>query len=457
MTSTERTRQAAYEEFEKHVQQAQALQGDSEVSQCYQGEGSLYQGPAVLVRNTFLDIDDRLAPEPNTLRRSKTAPPGRSGSGVQDRAVEEEEEPEGGTGGFEDEEEEEEEADEAPGILPSEACQAAVEDVAPEAHELGRTTTVDWYEQPEEWNWGGQPDMMCGDGSAMALGSALPAPLPVPGQQGQSVMTMGTGGSMLPQAVPMYMSPVQGMPMVMPMIIPVGGDGAMMMPQGLEVRQPDRGARWPTPAESASMQSQATAGAGPGTMPIAGQVTVESYQTGPSAAMPPNISGVSDASQVAVAPQPHTLTRDLSVSSGNHRIHWTVDARKLRGNDKQAVSPPFELSFGAGFPSVIFKMMIYPKVVSDSKGGASFKKAKGHGFVQLKCEAELQESVANVDWRISIGSGERLQAPRGPVTHNFALSAVSRLAREQEEWNFNEAVDPESSTFVVCLEIIPRI
>merc|ERR1740117_2599288 len=99
------------------------------------------------------------------------------------------------------------------------------------------------------------------------------------------------------------------------------------------------------------------------------------------------------------------------------------------------------------YKDVIFKMMLYPKVVSDTKGGASFKKARGCGFVQLKCEAELSEAVAHVTWRVTI-DGEK----RGPVPHNFALSAVSRLPKEQEEWDFNKAVQADSQTFVVCLE-----
>jgi len=156
------------------------------------------------------------------------------------------------------------------------------------------------------------------------------------------------------------------------------------------------------------------------------------------------------------APQPQTLTRAFSVNSGFCRVHWTVDARKLRGNDKQAVSPPFELSFGPHFPQITFKMMIYPKATNDSKGGASFKKARGRGYVQLKCEAELSEAIANVSFRISIGSGENVQAPRGPVLHNFSSSAVCGLPKEQEEWDFAAVIDQDSMTFVVCLEIVPR-
>lgn len=155
-------------------------------------------------------------------------------------------------------------------------------------------------------------------------------------------------------------------------------------------------------------------------------------------------------------PQPQALHRAFSVNNQVYRIHWTVDARKLRGNDKQAVSPPFELSFGNQFPNVTFKMMIYPKQINDGKGGASFKKARGRGFVQLKCEAELTEALAPVNFRITIGSADKAQTSRGPVLHNFSQSAVSGLPKDIEEWDFNTVVDQESMTFVVCLEIVPR-
>jgi len=155
-------------------------------------------------------------------------------------------------------------------------------------------------------------------------------------------------------------------------------------------------------------------------------------------------------------PQPQTLTRTFSNASCTHRIHWHVDARKLKGNDKQAVSPAFELNFGPDFPNVTFKMMIYPKVVSDTKGGASYMKAKGKGFVQLKCEAELSEAVATVAFRIGCGQGALTQPMRGAIRHNFSHSAVCGLPKEQEEWDFTTVVSPDSQTFLVTLEIVPQ-
>eukprot|EP00927_Polykrikos_kofoidii_P041827 TRINITY_DN3568_c0_g1_i2.p1 TRINITY_DN3568_c0_g1~~TRINITY_DN3568_c0_g1_i2.p1 ORF type:complete len:312 (-),score=52.33 TRINITY_DN3568_c0_g1_i2:44-886(-) len=255
-----------------------------------------------------------------------------------------------------------------------------------------------------------------------------------------------------------------GMQMVpmMPVIMPIADAGGMPMigPQhGFEGLLPMRSAGWPQTPQ------------GGGQVPVVLPSPVAIPQPGVAieqaapASTPGNEVAPGDhpfeqsvaaaATEAPAAPQPHTLTRNMSTNSGRFRVHWTVDARKLRGNDKQAVSPPFELSFGSQYPNVIFKMIIYPMFVNDAKGGASFKKARGHGFVQLKCEAELSEAHAQVSYRIYIGSGDKLQAPRGPVLHNFAHSAVSRLPKKEEEWDFNAAVDQESMTFCVCLEVTP--
>merc|ERR1712187_757942 len=135
---------------------------------------------------------------------------------------------------------------------------------------------------------------------------------------------------------------------------------------------------------------------------------------------------------VSPMPQPQTLTLQR-IRCGHFRICWTVDARKLRGNDKQAVSPPFDLSFGTRLPNVTFKMMIYPKIIHAEKGGASFKKARGKGHIQLKCESELPAGSAKVSFCLSIGSKNSMKTPRGPVFHDFSSSAVCGLS---EEWDF---------------------
>jgi hypothetical protein len=98
-------------------------------------------------------------------------------------------------------------------------------------------------------------------------------------------------------------------------------------------------------------------------------------------------------------------------------------------------------------------MIIYPKNVLECRGGPSFKKAKGFGSVQLKCEAEPSEGHGNLKFRLSIGSGPKAE-PSRENEHDFSGSAVCGLKKGQEEWDFNEAVEEDSQTFQVELEVM---
>merc|ERR1712050_88024 len=139
-----------------------------------------------------------------------------------------------------------------------------------------------------------------------------------------------------------------------------------------------------------------------------------------------------------------------SQNSGCFRVNWSVDARKLRGNDTKAVSPAFNICLGKDMEEVKFKMIIQPKVMNEERGGASFRKAKGKGKVFLKCEAELPDT-AFIHYRIILG-----EEPRGPFTHNFQENAVCGLPEEESEWDFQAAVSQTSNNFVVCLELQPQ-
>jgi hypothetical protein len=156
-------------------------------------------------------------------------------------------------------------------------------------------------------------------------------------------------------------------------------------------------------------------------------------------------------------PQPQTLVHSQDASTGVRYVIWTVDAKKLRGSDKVAVSPPFEVEGALGQ----FKMMLCPKAISDRKGGSSFKKAKGKGFVQIKCEAELGSNMDNnLLLNVSVGNGRPdayWQSPlKDPVQHNFEDCGVCCLpTRPEDEWNFLRAVDEPSGTFAVRLEAWP--
>jgi len=157
-----------------------------------------------------------------------------------------------------------------------------------------------------------------------------------------------------------------------------------------------------------------------------------------------------------LAPAPNALQRSYS-TSGVHRIYWMVDAKKLKSNDRVAVSPPFDISIGGD--QVPFKLLVHPTVVSDGRGGSSFKKSKGHGKVELKCEAMFAaDANATATYRISIGSGnahepDKWQSPRGPVRHDFAANGVSALPASDDTWDFASSVDENLMVFVVVLEL----
>lgn len=146
---------------------------------------------------------------------------------------------------------------------------------------------------------------------------------------------------------------------------------------------------------------------------------------------------------------PQTVRNTVSPSTSRHRMAWAVDARKLKGNDKQAVSPSFELLCGGRL--LPFKLMIYTKQVTDQKGGASFRKSQGKGNIAIKCEADLTDHPMPLEFWICIGNGETQQPARGPIIHDFSHGAVCMLPND--EWDFSSVVDQASSTFMVCLEV----
>eukprot|EP00931_Biecheleriopsis_adriatica_P065136 TRINITY_DN39769_c0_g1_i1.p1 TRINITY_DN39769_c0_g1~~TRINITY_DN39769_c0_g1_i1.p1 ORF type:complete len:512 (-),score=95.72 TRINITY_DN39769_c0_g1_i1:54-1589(-) len=128
---------------------------------------------------------------------------------------------------------------------------------------------------------------------------------------------------------------------------------------------------------------------------------------------------------------------------------WVVNASKLRGSDRQIVSPPFSLDLGQ--QSAAFRLILVPKP-SDSGKGANFSRSRGWGSVQVKCEAVLPHDAAHLVYTVWAGSGPKPRAPKGPVVHNFAENAISELPKNQGYWNFQEAVDKKSSTFTIWLE-----
>jgi len=173
------------------------------------------------------------------------------------------------------------------------------------------------------------------------------------------------------------------------------------------------------------------------------------------------VQALQSASLVAVPHTFHaqTVMRFKCPNTGMCCLRWTIDAKKLRGNDRNAVSPLFELSNAVLGLTLGFKMLIYAKVSNAGTSGASFRVADGQGLIQLKCEAARHDiaSIPMTFW-LSAGRGRGAgaqQMPRGPVQHDFAQSGVCGLAKDHEIWDFNGSVDKKSETLVVFLSVPP--
>merc|ERR1712151_454139 len=176
-----------------------------------------------------------------------------------------------------------------------------------------------------------------------------------------------------------------------------------------------------------------------------------------SSLAPPSLSRAKSSPAGPLPPQPPTITQSVGKDGRSYRTQWTVDARKLKVKDKVAVSPSFQL--GTKVPGT-FRMMLYPTAVSERKGGASFKKAKGKGSVHVKCESPLGEVYdGNVTLTMLVcgsqdDASQQEENARGLFKHNFADNGICSLPKEQEEWDFGKATDEETQNFVVLLDIL---
>jgi hypothetical protein len=119
------------------------------------------------------------------------------------------------------------------------------------------------------------------------------------------------------------------------------------------------------------------------------------------------------------------------------------------------VSPEFLLEV-AGQGPLRFKIAIHPTAVVDKFHGRGFKKAKGRGNLELKCESDIPAGASSeVTFCFRIGREDRMQPRRGPFTHDFSERVCAQLPKNQQEWDFKAAID-ESGHFVVSLEVSAR-
>jgi len=151
----------------------------------------------------------------------------------------------------------------------------------------------------------------------------------------------------------------------------------------------------------------------------------------------------------ALRPQRLKLLHDRN---GSFLVCWKVEACKLRGSDKQAVSPTFAVPLGASSQSMQLRIVIYSKAPG-SKKPAAFRSSEGKGYIQVKCESDTLGRSAPVRVLMSVGNGTQAQPARGPIQHDFFRNAICGLPKGEDMWDFSLSVESESKTFPIWLAL----
>lgn len=377
--------------------------------------------PQVVVRKTFIDVMD--APQPGFLERSKTEPttPYRpeddegpdfrqpwapEGAVVQEGS-------EMGAGFISDDEE----------FDPSEVP-------PPPKPEYVRLITEDRMETSEYWTW--RHDQLVGGAPA---GPSMQQPVPPQQMAGQPM----PGQQMPGQPMPGFYA-AGGIVMQVPymQVALSGGPPMQPAPELSRIKTPGEPPAGTPSAGSASASAGADAGG-----------AAEEGVTVPAHIVLPD----------AQAPVMQVLQRMTSTTSPLlQRIQWKIDAKKLKATDREHVSPAFEVEFLT--KKVLFKLVLRPKVVHEARGGASFKKAKGLGCLELRCLERLDAGVhPMVTFRLTVLPSPYEETPRetiefrGPVVHDFSSRSTTYLPKDQDEWNFTNYVNPALQCFFVVVEI----
>lgn len=356
----------------------------------------------IVVKNTFIDLDD--APRRPILARYASMP----AKFTQDDEDDEEDAPP--------------QQVEVPAPVPG-------AEEAPPMPELYRVVTYDAWERQPEWSWG-QSDPSEARG---VPAPQVPQPGPGPGPAGPG--PAGPGGyqvPVMPAGPANFPMPIPGSAMVM---LPVG---SMMVPLPEDMAPVSTFDRWPAGIPAPPTEA-------PTVEPIPEKVATPVPDKEP-VLLPPAPARIPK-------PRAPVLQRAFSVNSAIFRIHWTVDAKVLKSSDREKVSPPFEVSMGG--KEIQFKMCLRPTVTSESRGGASFRKAKGKGTVDLRCLNEIDPANScYMTFRVAVGKGSDAYRVSSTVRHDFSEKAICPLPDTEDEWDFKTVTDEDSQTFVVVLEVV---
>jgi len=398
-------------------------------------------GPRWVVRNTFFEcVDDDAAPPPGGvgLVRARTDTQAYTQTRRQELDEQEEERNSLDLTSMPPHEEEDLATDAVTDLTNG----GAFEDLdAPAPSEQGLNRTVTWNQEEVgmHWQWPGQvPDQRSNQMPPMPQEVLQPQILPQqmqPGTQRQFPMT-GMGYMMVAMTQgPMMANMMPQMPMASSHCSGSSGDATCG-----SAPTPTTGA---PSAPAPALNRIATPGE-----PPQGAPSGQGQDEGGDLAAPPDFSLGAES-----VPLPPVLARTQSVTQPHvQRVRWRIDARKLKATDREHVSPVFSVQFAR---DVQFKVVIRPKAIHESRGGNSFKKAKGRGTVELRCLEKLDSSLSPVVmFRIGASQDGASGNFRGEVRHDFSERSICGLPKDEEEWNFTEFVNEQLQSFFVCVEII---
>jgi len=152
-------------------------------------------------------------------------------------------------------------------------------------------------------------------------------------------------------------------------------------------------------------------------------------------------------------PSPPSEQSRCSAAFEPFRFTFKVPVAKLESRDKQVLSERFHIVMGD--MDVPFKVRAIAKHVHRHKHGQCFRTSRGRGRLELKCEGDLPDNAKPLTFAFSVGSGENVEGPRGPVTHDFRSNSVGCLPVTSEEWDFKTAAGTGAVGCVITLEVLP--
>uniref|UniRef100_A0A7S2JVH7 Uncharacterized protein n=1 Tax=Zooxanthella nutricula TaxID=1333877 RepID=A0A7S2JVH7_9DINO len=165
---------------------------------------------------------------------------------------------------------------------------------------------------------------------------------------------------------------------------------------------------------------------------------------------------------VPFAAAPTEIARGMvheRTAQGGALLRWSVEERRILGQDKMFVSPSFYLSL-PNLGRLPFKLILHaaapPAAQKKGKGAQGFRSAEGWVRVELKCcDDLLPGDHADICLSIGMGLGDLAQPVRGPVRHNLAQQSMCGLPKGQDMWHLPRSVDPVTRRVHVVVMVEP--